>query len=133
MVDRLMLGGGFSMRRRNDRLSVLLGPTTEFEGNLTFKGSARMDGRFNGTVTGDGVLVVGASARMRSDVRSPEIIVGGLVEGAVKGSRRVEINPGGYVKGMIDAPVLVIAEGALFDGRCIMRENDEGDSIQTRG
>lgn len=129
MVEGLLFGGSFSMKRRKDRLSVLLGPTTEFEGHLAFKGSARVDGRFNGTVTGDGVLVVGASARMQSDIRSPEVILGGHVEGKVKGSRRVEVYPGGYVKGTIHAPVLVVAEGALFDGRCIMRENDEDDSL----
>ncbi len=113
------------MKRRKDRLSALLAATTEVEGNLTFKGSARIDGRFTGGVTGDGVVSVGDSARLHSDIQSPEIIIGGHVEGVVRGSRRVEINPGGHVKGTIHAPVLVVAEGALFDGRCVMREHEE--------
>jgi cytoskeletal protein CcmA (bactofilin family) len=117
------------MKKRKDRLSVLLASTTEVEGHLTFKGSARVDGRFTGDISGDGAVVVGPSARLHSDIRSPEIILGGYVEGVVKGSRRVEINPGGYVKGTVHAPVLVVAEGALFDGRCVMRDHDEGDSL----
>ena len=118
------------MKRRKNRLSVLLASTTEVEGHLTFKGEARLDGRFTGGITGDGAVVVGASARLKSDIRSPEIILGGYMEGTVDGSRRVEINPGGHVRGTIHAPVLVVAEGGLFDGRCIMRDNDEDDSLK---
>jgi cytoskeletal protein CcmA (bactofilin family) len=121
------------MKRRKDRLSALLAATTEVEGNLTFKGSARVDGRFTGNVTGDGALSVGGSAHLHSDIRSPEVIIGGYVEGSIRGSRRVEINPGGYVKGTIYAPVLVVAEGALFDGRCVMREDEEAGLLPSSG
>ena len=40
---------------------------TEFRGELTFKGSFRIDGRFKGTIVSDSMLVIGEQGKVEAD------------------------------------------------------------------
>jgi len=116
------------MKRRKNHSSALLAETTEVEGHLSFNGWARVEGLFTGEITGGGLVDVGAPARVQGDIRCPEIILEGRVDGDIEAARRVEIRPGARIRGTVRCPVLVVAEGALLDGRCVMTGDAEGES-----
>jgi cytoskeletal protein CcmA (bactofilin family) len=98
--------------------ATVLGPGTRFEGLLTFRGRARVDGSLTGEISGHGVLVLGPGARAEARVEVDELIVAGEVEGDVRARRRVELLATGCIRGDVETPRLVIAEGGRLLGRC---------------
>ena len=61
--------------KKKDEINAFLGKNTEFEGKLSFTGTVRIDGRFEGAIFGDGTLIVGESAAIHADVRVSHLIV----------------------------------------------------------
>jgi cytoskeletal protein CcmA (bactofilin family) len=98
--------------------ATVLGSGTHFEGLLTFRGRARVDGSLSGEITGHGLLVLGPGARAEARVEVDELVVAGEVEGDVRARRRVELLATGCIRGDVETPRLVIAEGGRLLGRC---------------
>jgi cytoskeletal protein CcmA (bactofilin family) len=98
--------------------ATVLGSGTHFEGLLTFRGRARVDGSLSGEIAGHGLLVLGPGARAEARVEVDELVVAGEVEGDVRARRRVELLATGCIRGDVETPRLVIAEGGRLLGRC---------------
>ena len=58
---------------------------------------------------------------MTAQIRAASVSVAGKVSGDIVATQRIEIRPGAKVNGNITAPVLVIHEGATFEGHCAMQ------------
>lgn len=106
--------------KKKDEINAFLGRNTEFEGKLSFTGTVRVDGRFQGDISGDGTLIVGDSAAIHADVRVSYLIISGEIRGSLFAAERIEIRSPGKVYGNIQSPVVVIDEGVIFDGQCRM-------------
>lgn len=118
-----MPGGTTSQRDLTGlgELHALLGHGTRFEGKLTFEGRVRIDGAMKGQITSDGILVIGAGAEVEASVEVGTLIVrGGVLRGNVAARELIEIHPEAAVYGDITAPVIDIAKGCTFEGRCTM-------------
>jgi cytoskeletal protein CcmA (bactofilin family) len=98
--------------------ATVLGPGAHFEGLLTFRGRARVDGSVAGEIAGHGLLVLGPGARAEANVEVDELVVAGEIEGDVRARRRVELLATGLIRGDVETPRLVIAEGGRLLGRC---------------
>jgi cytoskeletal protein CcmA (bactofilin family) len=90
---------------------------TSFTGELSFEGTFRIDGEFHGSIVTNDLLVVGPRATIYADIKAGEARIHGSVFGNISGSRRIEISATGKVRGEVQAPQLVIEEGAVFEGR----------------
>jgi cytoskeletal protein CcmA (bactofilin family) len=101
-------------------LNALLGRGSEFEGKLTFEGTVRIDGKFNGTIVTNDVLVVGEGAKIQAEISCGTIIVHGEINGDVKAKGAVELHHPARMKGNIDTPSLMIEKGVTFEGQCKM-------------
>jgi cytoskeletal protein CcmA (bactofilin family) len=88
-----------------------------FEGLLTFRGAARVDGQLTGRVVADGCLVIGPRGRVAATIEVDELVVAGEFEGEVTARARVELLPGGRASGRLRAPSFALADGCRFDGR----------------
>jgi cytoskeletal protein CcmA (bactofilin family) len=110
---------------RNDTGS-LLGRDSEFSGKLSFFGTVRIEGKFDGEILSDDTLVVasGGEVRGRLDVGTL-IVTGGLVEAEVNARTCVELHPPGRLTGRVNTPSFQIERGALFQGQCVMPEDDQ--------
>jgi len=114
------------MKNRNE-INAFLGRDTEFEGKLSFKGAVRIDGHFTGQIFTEGTLIVGESAVIKSDIHVSHIIVSGEIRGNIMADDRIEIHAPGKVFGNIQAPVVVIEEGVIFEGNCRMQKLEKKD------
>ena len=116
--------------KKRDEIKAFLGKNTEFEGRLQFNGAVRIDGHFKGEIHAEGTLIVGETAVLETDVFVANVIVSGEIRGNVTATERIEVHAPGKIIGNIQAPVLVIAEGVVFEGSCRMqketRPGDEG-------
>jgi cytoskeletal protein CcmA (bactofilin family) len=101
-------------------LNALLGRGSEFEGKLTFEGTVRIDGKFNGTIVTNDVLVVGEGAKVSAEITCGTVIVHGEIVGNVKAKASVELHQPAKMKGNIETPSLMIEKGVTFEGQCKM-------------
>jgi len=91
---------------------------TEIKGDLHFKGTFRVDGRFKGKVDSESILIIGDSGRVEADIKIGHLIINGEIKGNIQASKKVEVNANGRVFGTIITPKLVIEEGAYLEATC---------------
>ena len=101
-------------------LNALLGRGSEFEGKLTFEGTVRIDGKFNGTILTDDTLVVGEGAKVSAEVTCGTIVVHGEVVGNIRARGAVELHQPARVRGNIETPSLMVDRGVVFEGQAKM-------------
>jgi len=100
---------------------VVFGSSTSFNGNLRFKESLCIQGRFKGTIQASGDLIVDKGAVVEVDhISVASLMVYGTVVGAVHAVDKIDLFPGAEVRGDLTAARLRIADGVLFEGQCSM-------------
>jgi cytoskeletal protein CcmA (bactofilin family) len=109
---------------KHPKLEVVIGTDTVFKGELTSKGTIRLDGTFEGNITAD-CVILGESGSMTGDLQVNVLIAGGKLRGNVRAADHVEIQSKGEIYGDIFTIRLGIAEGAVFEGRSSMQKNRE--------
>ena len=111
-------------------LNALLGRGSEFEGKLSFEGTVRIDGKFNGSIVTKDVLVVGEGAVVTAEIDCGTVIVHGEVVGNLKAKNAVELHQPARMKGNIETPSLMIEKGVAFEGQCKMDGVERGSSAK---
>ncbi len=97
-------------------IDTLLGRGSEFEGKLSFKGQVRIDGKYQGQIHTDDILVIGPSATVNADVTAGTVVISGTVDGTIRASAIVELHKGAKVKGTIESPSITMDREVKFDG-----------------
>lgn len=94
---------------------------SKISGKLFFEGATRIDGQVDGEVMAKESLVIGESAVVTAQIKAAAIVVAGKVSGDIIATQRIEIRPSARVVGNLSAPILVVHEGAMFEGHCSMQ------------
>jgi cytoskeletal protein CcmA (bactofilin family) len=105
-------------KKAANTIGAFLGSNSEFEGQLTFQGTIRIDGSYTGDITVDGTLIVGPSGRVKAEVSASNMIISGEVTGNMNAETNIEVHASGKVYGNLVAPTVTIHEGAVFQGQC---------------
>jgi cytoskeletal protein CcmA (bactofilin family) len=113
-------------------LNAFMGAETFFEGKLTYTGAVRLDGRFKGVIRSDDTLIVGETGRIEGELHVGITIIQGEVVGNVYGKERVELHHPGRMIGNITAPVVIMDEGAIFEGNCKMKEKKKEEKKEDK-
>jgi cytoskeletal protein CcmA (bactofilin family) len=100
------------------KLTGFFDKNTDIKGDLNFKGSFRIDGRFSGKINSDSVLIVGDNGKVEADIIIGIIIINGEVNGTIQAKEKVEINASGRVLGKVITPKLAVEEGAYLEANC---------------
>ena len=98
--------------------TTVIGADTKIKGDMSFDGTARILGSFEGSISAKGELQIAESATCRATVEAGKVMVDGNVEGNMTARERVELTAKARVKGDVVAARLVVAEGASFTGHC---------------
>lgn len=106
------------MNDRQQTTTTVLGPDLVIKGEMTFEGSVRLLGTFEGRMEASGDLHVGEGAHCRAEVHVARVVVDGEIEGNVHASERVQLNESAIVKGDVAAGAMSVADGATFMGAC---------------
>lgn len=109
--------------RNTEKLESFIGANSAFKGNIDTKGTLRIDGRLEGNVQADWVIL-GEKASVHGDMTARGIIVGGSVEGNLRAKEIIEIKSKGRVTGDTVTTKLTISEGGVFDGRSTMAKDE---------
>jgi cytoskeletal protein CcmA (bactofilin family) len=103
-----------------EELNGFMDQGTEFEGELRFKDTFRIDGRLKGRIVSDNTLIVGESGQVDAEIECAVVSIRGTVSGRVHGRDRIELLAGSRVQATLVSPKLVIEDGAFFQGQCDM-------------
>jgi cytoskeletal protein CcmA (bactofilin family) len=115
------------------KLAGLIDMESEFKGDLTFKGSFRIEGTFKGTITSDSLLVIGERGKVEADVKVGQLVINGEIRGTLEATDRVEVHDKGRVFGTILAPTLIVEEGAYLEATCQTKGGGKSGSSATTG
>ncbi|HLM02287.1 MAG TPA: polymer-forming cytoskeletal protein, partial [Pyrinomonadaceae bacterium] len=114
---------------KEGRLSGFVGAGTVLTGETNFQAMLRVDGHLTGRVISDnGTLIIGSGGQVDADIIVSSASIGGTVNGDIIATEKVELGRTARVVGNIQAPRLVIEDGAIFEGSCSMlkaKENSE--------
>ena len=116
------------MKGKSGDLNGFLDRGSSFKGELEFEDTMRIDGKFNGRIRSKNELIVGESAHIEGEIHVGRIAISGTVLGKITADQRVEIHRNGKVYSDIDTPALIIEEGAIFQGNCVMGDK-KGASV----
>lgn len=100
-------------------LETIIGPESNFQGTVRSKGSIRVDGHVEGGLSAESVIV-GDGGEVQGDITAKNITIGGKVTGNIIASGSLELQAHCQVYGDIRTSQLTIAEGAVFEGNCVM-------------
>ena len=115
------------MKGKSGDLNGFLDRGSAFKGELEFEDTMRIDGKFNGRIHSKNELIVGESAMIEGDIHVGRVAISGTVIGKIVADQRVEIHRNGKVYSDIDTPALIIEEGAIFQGNCVMGDRTKGN------
>jgi cytoskeletal protein CcmA (bactofilin family) len=102
---------------------------TEIEGKITFTGTVLLNGRVRGEITSTDTLVVGEKGVVNAMIRAGVVEVSGEIVGNISASDRIELHANCRVYGDIEAPVVIIDEGALLEGQCRMTKLRQSEPV----
>ena len=91
---------------------------TQIRGDLSFKGSFRIDGQFKGKINSDSILIIGENGKVEADIKIGLIVIEGEVKGNIQATEKVEIHSNGKVIGTLISPKLAVEEGAFLEANC---------------
>lgn len=109
--------------KNTEKLESFVGANSAFKGNIETKGTLRIDGKLEGNVQADWVIL-GEKSSVKGDITARGIIVGGSVDGNLRAKEIIEIKSKGRVTGDTVTTKLTISEGGVFDGRSTMAKDE---------
>ena len=108
-----------------ERVTSVLGPGINWQGNLRGSGGVRIEGTFEGEISVRGMVVVGETGRVTCEnLRANTVIVAGAVRGSIT-SEKLEIRSTGRVWGDVITVAFATEEGAFLRGQVRMEERVE--------
>jgi len=102
---------------RGDRVGAFLDDGNEIVGKYTCSGTVMLDARLRGEITANDTLVIGDHGVVEATVRAVVLVIRGKLIGKATASERVELKSSARVTGDVEAPVIVVEEGAVLDGQ----------------
>lgn len=106
-------------------LNSIIGEGSEFKGEFTVNGLLRIDGRFKGTIETEGKVLIGQTGEAITDIKARVVVIGGTVRGNIFATERVIMLSSGQMHGNIITPSLVMEDGVVFDGNCVINKHAE--------
>ncbi len=134
-----------AIMQKRDQLDTIIGPGTKFEGEITAIGMIRIDGVYKGNLTTQGDVLIGDQGEVNGSLttegditvvdngvvaghlRANNVIIAGRAQAEIKSGNLLEIKSTGKVLGDVDVAKLVIENGAIFRGQCVMQEKEPFD------
>jgi cytoskeletal protein CcmA (bactofilin family) len=112
---------------RNGDLSAFIDEASEIEGKYSFRGTVMLNGKFKGEISSNDTLIIGEKAVVNATIHAGVVLISGEVMGNVLATERVELRGTARVFGDVEAPVIVVEEGVLFEGHCRMPKQPAAD------
>ena len=109
-------------------LTAFIDEDSEIEGKYSFSGTVMLNGKFRGEIVSTDTLIIGEKGVVHAAVQAGTVFISGQLVGNLVATRRVELRGTARVFGDVEAPVIVVEEGVLFEGHCRMTQAHPDDT-----
>jgi len=111
---------------------TLIAANTEVTGDVHFVNQLYINGHVKGNVTaetsGDATVIVSDEGSVTGEIRVPNVVVNGRVEGNVYATNRMELAQKAEVKGNVYYKLIEMQLGAMVDGQLVHDETLGADT-----
>jgi cytoskeletal protein CcmA (bactofilin family) len=94
---------------------------TTFKGDIQSKGSFRIEGRLEGSITTDGKIVIGKSGVVEGNINCDNADFEGTFIGELNVKSRLSLRSTAKIEGEVIVDQLSIEPGAIFNATCKMK------------
>lgn len=105
----------------------IIGENSTFEGKITIDGSLRIDGSYYGDSISIDHIVVGKSGAIKSTIDANSVVIEGAIAGNISSKTRTMLLPTAKILGNIVTPELIIQNGVMWDGHCVITNQSGGN------
>ena len=99
---------------------TLLAKGVNLKGEIKVEGTVRIDGCLDGDVHTKGEVIVGEDGVVKGTITAGSLISSGRIKATVTAAERVQLFKSAILIGEVHSPVMVMEEGAKFQGVCDM-------------
>lgn len=110
-----------TMNHTPDDIETVVGPSVVVEGDFASEGNILVKGTVSGNVKTARLLTVEPGAKIMANIKASDAVIAGEVRGNVKVDQQLELTASARVLGDIQCQVLVVAPGALLQGKIAMK------------
>lgn len=104
-----------------DDIETVVGPSVVVEGDFASDGNILVKGTVSGNVTTSRVLRVENGAKILANVKAGEALISGHIKGNVRIADKLELTDTAQILGDVQCQTLVVAAGALMQGKITMK------------
>ena len=112
--------------KQDNQISSILSPEVEITGDVKVSGSILIYGKVLGKLESKGTVRTAKGSYVKGNIIAKDAQVSGKVDGDLVVNDKVTLGNSAYLTGNLNAKVLVIEEGAQFDGVVNMVRNSDG-------
>ncbi|MFO7824640.1 MAG: polymer-forming cytoskeletal protein [Cyclobacterium sp.] len=115
-------------RRNTNELvtsSNLVAVGTVIVGNIGSQGNIRVEGTVEGSLDSQQKIIIGESAKVNGDVKAADVEISGQVNGNIHCEESLFLKKSALIFGDIFTKKLIIENGAEFNGKCNMGNNNQ--------
>lgn len=120
----------------HNRIDSLIGSGTTIEGNVRFSGGLRIDGEVRGNVhAAEGqpsTLMISEQARIDGEVTVSHLVVNGTINGPVRSSEFLELQPRARVTGDVEYKSIEMHLGAIVEGRLVHQGGESSKPVELK-
>ena len=119
-------------KSKMDKGVTFISSHTEVVGDIKFSDQLFVSGKVTGNVLaedGKATLVVSEEGCVSGEVRVPNVVINGRIEGNVYASHKVELASRGRVQGNLYYKLIEMHLGALVDGQLVHEEAQAGPNV----
>ncbi len=104
----------------NQKNNNIIGEKSFFTGRFFVNGTFVINGKFEGPFIKVDQIHVGKSGKVTSKIIASSVVVEGIVVGDIEASIRIMLMPTARVLGDIRTPELIIQNGVILEGKCVI-------------
>tara|TARA_Y100001970_G_scaffold235969_1_gene295325 strand:+ start:296 stop:742 length:447 start_codon:yes stop_codon:yes gene_type:complete len=109
------------LRNNNEnKISSIIGPEVEVDGDVKVVGSILIYGKINGSVSATGSVRTVKGSLIKGNIESKDANISGRVDGDLKVENKTVLETNCILNGNLTTRIVVIEEGAAFEGLCNM-------------
>lgn len=100
--------------------ATLIAENTRMSGKISGTNDLRIEGEFDGTLNIDGDVSISSTGKVKATIKASRVTVSGRVTGNINGDRIIQLEPTACVVGDLQAPKILVKEGASLQGKVEM-------------
>jgi cytoskeletal protein CcmA (bactofilin family) len=118
-LSQVFINSTSQYEESNDSNKIVAG--TELTGDVVSDSNFILDGEMVGSLSCSGKVTLGSAGKLTGNLVCVDAEIHGSVEGDITVENLLALNETARIKGDIQSMKLIIQEGAIFEGSCVMK------------